>query len=162
MGGDTGDNGFYGPMAYSTVWTIIGVVILLAIVGWYAVVWWQTRPAPPPRPVPPPPPGWALARLKGDYLARIDEIVGLVHGGDLSQRRGHQELSTTVRQFVQDASGVAAPTMTLTDLGRSGVAQLESVTDVVLLLYPVEFGPDRSASVAQAADVARRVVDRWS
>lgn len=156
------DKGFYGPMTYSTLWTVIGVVILLAIAGWGFVIWWQTRPAPPPKPAPAPPPGWRLAQLKGDYLHRIDEIVRLVDGGELSQRRGHQELSAAVRQFVQEASGLAAPTMTLTELGRSGVAQLEPVTDVVLRLYPVEFGPDRTASVGQSADIAKGVVDRWS
>ncbi|MEO7058395.1 MAG: hypothetical protein ABI083_01615 [Lapillicoccus sp.] len=156
------DNGFYLPMTYSTLWLVIGVVILLAILGWALVVWWQTRPAPPPPLAPPPPAGWVLAQLKGRYLTRIDEIVALAESGEISDRRGHQELSTTVRQFVQEASGLRAPTMTLTDLGRSGVAQLEPVTDVVLRLYPVEFGPEREARVATVADVARRVVQQWS
>lgn len=156
------DNGFYAPMGYSLLWAVIGGVILLALLGWAFVIWWQTRPEPPPKPAPPPPPGWELGRLKGQYLLRIDEIVGLADSGELSPRRGHQELSTTVRQFVQEASGVRAPTMTLTELGRSGVAQLEPVTDVVLRLYPVEFGPDREASVATSAEAARGVVRRWS
>ncbi|WP_295698938.1 hypothetical protein [Lapillicoccus sp.] len=157
-----GDNGFYAPMTYSVLWTVIGVVIMLAIVGWAFVIWWQTRPVPPPKPTPPPPPGWLLGQLKGQYLSRIDEIVRLAEAAELSSRRAHQELSTTVRQFVQEASGLRAPTMTLTELGRSGVAQLEPVTDVVLRLYPVEFGPDREASVATSADVARGVVQRWT
>jgi len=157
-----GDNGFYAPMTYSALWTVIGVVLLLALLGWAFVIWWQTRPAPPPKPTPPPPPGWRLGQLKGQYLTRIDEIVALAKAGELSSRRGHQELSTTVRQFVQEASGLKAPTMTLTELGRSGVAQLEPVTDVVLRLYPLEFGPDREASVDASADVARGVVQRWS
>ncbi len=157
-----GDNGFYAPITYSILWAVIGVVILLALAGWALVIWWQTRPAPPPEPASPPPPGWMLGQLKGQYLSRIDEIVALAAAGGLSPRRGHQELSTTVRQFVQEASGLRASTMTLTELGRSGVAQLQPVTDVVLRLYPIEFGPDREASVATSAEAARGVVQRWA
>jgi hypothetical protein len=149
-------------MTYSTVWLVIGTVIVLAILGWAVVVWWETRPAKPPKPAPEPPPGWRLGRLKEGYVGRIDEIVRLASVGELSTRRAHQELSVTVRQFVQEASGLRAPTMTLTDLGRSGVPSLDPVTDVVLRLYPAEFGPDSTASVGTAAEVARGVVSRWT
>jgi len=156
------DDEFYPPMTYSTGWLVIGLVILVAILGWAVVIWWQTRPAKPPEPAPEPPPGWRLENLKIGYLARIDEIVRLAGTNELSPRRAHQELSGTVRQFVQEASGLKAPTMTLTELGRSGVPSLEPVTDVVLRLYPAEFGPDGTASVATAAEVARGVVSRWT
>jgi len=153
---------FYPPMTYSTLWLVIGLVILLALLGWGVVIWWQTRPARPLPPAPEPPPGWRLGHLKAGYLARIDEIVRLAGTNELSTRRAHQELSVTVRQFVQEASGHEAPTMTLTELGRSGVPSLAPVADVVLRLYPVEFGPDSPAAVVVAADVARGVVSRWT
>ncbi|MDQ2757328.1 MAG: hypothetical protein M3Y71_12320 [Actinomycetota bacterium] len=149
-------------MAYSTLWTVIGLTLLLVVAGWYVVVWWRTRPVPPPPPAPALASGARLDRLKGACLARIDELVRRVEAGQLSQRGGHQELSTVVREFVQEATGVSAPTMTLTELGRSGNRSLDPVTDVVLLLYPVEFGPEQPASVTQVAVVARRVVERWS
>ncbi len=152
---------FYPPMTYSPLWLVLGTVILLAIAGWGVVIWAQTRP-PRPAAVVPEPPGWRLAQLKAGYLARIDEIVRLVEHDDLSPRRAHQELSAAVRQFVEEASGLRAPTMTLSELGRSGVPALAPVTDIVLRLYPVEFGPDASAPVQHAADVARGVVSRWT
>jgi len=155
-------DGFYPPMTYSALWLVLGLVVLAAVLGWGVVIWRQTRPARPPRPAPEPPPGWRLGNLKGGYLRRIDEIVRLAGTEELSTRRAHQELSVTVRQFVQEASGLTAPTMTLTELGRSGVPSLKPVTDVVLRLYPVEFGPDSTASIGTAADVAREVVSRWT
>ena len=97
----------------------IGVVILLGVLGWAVVVWAQTRPARV-EPEPELPPGWWLAQLKGRYIQRIDEVVRLGDAGELSARRAHQELSVVVRDFVQEASGVQAPTMTLAELGRTG------------------------------------------
>lgn len=159
MGGDVG---FYPPMTYSGAWLVVGLAVLLAVVGWYVVVWWQTRPAAAPAAPPPFASGTRLAQLKTACLARIDEVVREVDQGRVSQRAGHQELSTVVRDFVQAACGVNAPTMTLTELGHSGNRRLDPVTDVVLRLYPVEFGPEQSASVADAAVAAREAVQRWS
>ena len=65
---------FYAPMPYSPVWLYIGVIIVMAILGWAVVIWAQTRPGRTPR-EPELPPGWRMARLKGDYIDRIDEIV---------------------------------------------------------------------------------------
>lgn len=155
-------DGLYAPMSYSTTWLVIGLVIVAALLGWGVVIWWQTREPRPDAPAPGPPPGWRLAQLKADYVARIDELVRLADHAEISPRRAHQELSLTVRQFVEEASGLHAPTMTLSELGRSGVASLAPVTDVVLRLYPVEFGPDASVPVGRAADVARQVVSRWT
>ena len=153
---------FYPPMTYATLWLVLGLVILAAVVGWGFVVWWQTRPAAHPPPPPEPPPGWRLGRLKAGYLSRIDDIERHAGALEMSTRRAHQELSVTVRQFVEEASGLRAPTMTLTELGRSGVPSLGPVADAILRLYPVEFGPDGAASVGAAADVARGVVARWT
>ncbi len=157
MGGD----GFYAPMGYSTVWLVVGIVLLLAVAGWYVVVWAQTRPAPPPPPAPAEPPGFRVMRLQEHALHRIDEIVRDVQDGRSSPRRGHQELSATVREFVRDASGLGVTTMTLTELGRSGQPRLGVLTDTVLTLYPGEFGP-AEASVVDAAEAARRAVTSWS
>lgn len=152
---------FYPPMTYSPVWLYLGVVILTAIVGWALVIWAQTRPGRTSR-QPEPPPGWRMTRLKGDYLARIDEIVRLADAGEIDTRRAHQELSVVLRQFVQEASGINAPTMTLVELGHSRYPALGPVTEVVRSIYPVEFGPERDTSVYQAASYGREVVARWT
>lgn len=149
-------------MTYSGIWLVVSLAVLLTVVGWYVVVWRLTRPTPPTPPPPPLASDARLARLKTACLARIDEVVREVTEGRVSQRAGHQELSTVVREFVQAASGVNAPMMTLTELGRSGNRRLDPVTDVVLRLYPVEFGPEQSASVTDAAVAAREAVRRWS
>jgi hypothetical protein len=143
------------------VWLYIGIVILMAIVGWAAVIWAQTRPGRTPR-EPEPPPGWRMARLKGDYIDRIDEIVRLADAGEIDARRAHQDLSVALRQFVHDASGISAPTMTLSELGHSRYPALAPVTEVVRVVYPVEFGPDRDTSVVHAAAYARQVVAQWT
>ena len=152
---------FYAPMTYSPVWLYIGVVIVMSILGWALVIWAQTRPGRTPR-APEPPREWWMTRLKGDYIERIDEIVRLADAGEIDSRRAHQDLSVALRQFVHEASGISAPTMTLSDLGHSRNPSLGPVTEVVRGIYPVEFGPERETSVYQAASYARGVVAGWT
>ncbi len=172
--------GYYAPEPYSSYWLWVGIALLAAVALWYVFVAWYTKPRPVKLA---PVTGDRLAELKGVYAGRLDEIVAGVVAGTIRPRAGHQRISALVRHFVQDASGVRAPTMTLTDINRSGNSLLRPVSSVVGRLYPGEFGPDRadagrSASpedgaadpvrgrdvdaVQRAAVVAREVITGWT
>ena len=157
MGGD----GFYAPMGYSGVWLVVGVVLLLAVAGWYVVVWARTRPAPPPPPPPAEPPGFRVMRLQELALRRIDEIVREVQDGRSTPRRAHQDLSTTVREFVRDASGLGVTTMTLTEARAGRPAPARPAHRRGAAALPRRVRP-RDGSVADAAETARRAVTSWS
>ncbi|HEY9495527.1 MAG TPA: hypothetical protein VIR15_11795 [Intrasporangium sp.] len=156
---DSPPPGFYAPDAYSGRWFWIGVALLAVVLAWYVWVWWSTRSRPitiPPRITPD-----RLTRLRADYARQIDLVVAQAEGGVITQRRAHQQVSVLVRHFVQEVSGIHAPTMTLTDLTSSG-ARLSPVSRVVGALYPGEFAPRATETVAGAALVAKEVVARWS
>lgn len=153
-------SGFYAPEPYSAQWSWIGLALLIVVAAWYGWIWWcSTRPPGvgiPPRITPD-----RLTRIRADYIQQIDLVVAQTHSGQLSQRRAHQQVSVLVRHFVQEVSGIRAPTMTLTDLNSSG-DRLGTVSHVVGILYPGEFDPKDTATVAGAATVAKEVVARWS
>ncbi|HET7399341.1 MAG TPA: hypothetical protein VFJ94_12555 [Intrasporangium sp.] len=159
MPADPPPPGFYAPDPYSRTWLWVGAGLLLAVALWYLWVWWSTRPRPVHGPVAAT--GGRLERLRADYTRQIDVVVARADAGEISQRRAHQQLSVLVRHFVQEASGIAAPTMTLTDLVGSG-ARLGPVSRVVRRLYPGEFAPREADTLAEAAAGARDVVARWS
>lgn len=162
MPGDAPPPGFYPPDSYEGRWLWIGLALVGLVLLWYGLVWWATRER---RPVPGPPGGAALGtdELRRQYLSQIDAVVARVRAGELGDRQGHQQLSVLVRHFVQEVSGIAAPTMTLTDLTESGERQrLVSVAQTVATLYPGEFGAHESETLEGAAALARQVVARWS
>ncbi|GAA6525723.1 hypothetical protein [Intrasporangium sp. DVR] len=151
--------GFYPPAPYSGHWVWIGIALLGVVLVWYVWVWWATRARPVvvPRRITPD----RLSRIRADYARQIDLVVAQAHDGAITQRRAHQQVSVLVRHFVQEVSGIRAPTMTLTDLTSSG-ERLSPVSRVVGVLYPGEFAPRETQSVAGAAQVAKEVVSRWS
>lgn len=151
--------GFYAPDPYADRWLWVGVGVLAVIVAWYGWVWWSTRVRKvvvPPRITPD-----RLTRLRADYARQIDVVVARAQAGEISQRRAHQQLSVLVRHFVQEVSGIRAPTMTLTDLNASG-GRLTPVSEVVGVLYPGEFAPVEARTLGGAATVAKAVVARWT
>jgi hypothetical protein len=159
--GDPPPSGFYAPDPYADRWFILGLALLAAMVLWYVAVWWVTRERG----------RTAVSRASGDQLEglrsatlrRIEALVADARAGRITQRHGHQQLSLLVRQFVMEASGVAATSMTLTDLREGAEEQrLEPVGDVVEALYPGEFGAHGAASVETAATAARGMVSRWT
>ncbi|MEW1953318.1 hypothetical protein [Terrabacter sp. NPDC080008] len=151
--------GFYAPDPYAARWLWVGVGILALIALWYAFVWWSTRErtVPAPRPVATD----RVAALRAEYTRRIDAVLARAAAGEISQRRAHQQLSVLVRHFVQEVSGIEAPMMTLTELTERG-SRLTPVSEVVGALYPGEFGPRETATLAGAGTVAKQVVARWS
>ncbi|GAA2491790.1 hypothetical protein [Terrabacter carboxydivorans] len=151
--------GFYAPDPYAARWLWIGIGLLVLVAAWYAWVWWSTRERKvvvPARVTPD-----RLSRLRADYTRQIDLVLGRASAGEISQRRAHQQLSVLVRHFVQEVSGIDAPTMTLTELNARG-SRLTPVSEVVGTLYPGEFGPRETATLAGAGTVAKEVVARWS
>jgi hypothetical protein len=156
---DSPPPGFYAPDLYAGRWLWVGVGVLVLVALWYAYVIVSTRPRRvriPARVT-----ADRLTRLRADYDHQIDLVLARVARGELSQRAGHQQLSVLVRHFVEEVSGIHAPTMTLTELSATG-SRLTPVAHVVGELYPGEFGPEEARSLVGAGTVAKAVVARWT
>jgi hypothetical protein len=159
LAADAPPPGFYAPDPYAARWLWVGVGLLALVAAWYAWVWWSTRPRKvvvPARIAPD-----RMSRLREDYTRQIDLVLARAAAGEISSRRAHQQLSVLVRHFVQEVSGIHAPTMTLTELNATG-SRLTPVSEVVGTLYPGEFGPRETATLVGAGAVAKEVVARWS
>ena len=173
MSGDSMKGDFFGPLEYSDwfPWAALGLLVLIA--AWYAYILLSTRrrpaaqqaartPAPPAAAVP------DVARLRRDYLQRIDAVDREAAAGTRSGRSSHQELSLLIRSFVRDASGVDATRMTLAELQAVGPAAgpaahgVPAAADAIAALYPAAFAAAPASDVPDAARAAREVVRLWS
>lgn len=126
---------FAGPVGYDDRWAWIAVGLALALLAYYLLAWWLTRPRQE-RIVRT---DVSLPDVRQVHLARIDRIDALVRDGELPAREGHQQLSEVVRDYVAAVTTLPARTMALADLRHRAPAPL---VEVLELVYPPEFAPD--------------------
>lgn len=144
---------------YSPIWGVLGALLLLAIVVYYALSWFLTRPRPPkPGPTAAASTKRSVPELQGIYLHEVDMISQRHQAGELSARRANAALSVAVREFLAEATGTPADKMTLTELRSTPYV---GATYAVAEYYPIVFGADEARNVEHGAHAARQVISLW-
>jgi hypothetical protein len=147
---------FAGPVGYSPVWVVLaGALVLLVLAYYIGVARWASAGFVPDEAAS------ALEEARADHLRRIDTIESAVRSGRLPLRAAFQELSLTVRSFVDDVTEVPARYMALEDLRSSADPR---VADAIARMYPPEFGPDDVApkELLSSLGQARELVTTWT
>lgn len=149
---------FSPPVQFSTGWTVLGILLLVAIVVYIVLVIVFTHVRRPRTQVQTMPSPWAVQET---YLGLVDDVLVAHDSGVIGAREAHQRLSGIARDFATATRGMRAPYMTLGDLRRTRAVEL---ADTIESLYPGEFGPTHpayQASVHRTADRVRRLVSTW-
>ena len=147
----------YPPEQYSTRWLMLGIGCVLAVLAGYVVILRVTRE--PKAGVAPADDASSLAQLKRHFLELVDEVERRYVTGNVAEREVFLELSSLMRRFVFEATGVRAHTATLAELREAAPAP---VVATIADIYPGEFEPD-PAQVSARSSIARvrEVVTTW-
>ena len=145
----------YPPEQYSARWLLLGIACVFAVLAGYTAVFLVTKKRKDPSAT-----TSALAELKHHYLELVDEVERRYVTGSLPEREAFLQLSSLMRRFVFEASGLKAHTATLAEL-REAAPALVSAT--IADIYPAEFEPDpEGVSFELSAASVREVVSTWS
>jgi len=146
------------PLPYSLWWLILGVVLVLGVVGWFAGVLVWTLPVTRLRTIPVIRDITArvLARKFGAAVGRVSRRYG---AGELSARQAYGEMSRILRNFVYYRTGVRAPYMALGEVAHSPAA---AAAPVVSALYSRQFELGENPDVAATAAQVRSAIASWS
>lgn len=149
---------FYGPINYSPIWAMIGLLLLGLAIGIIAVIFYTTRKKEiktistlkitAPKVV-------NMNVLRDKYLKMIDAAEERFKRRQIKASQCHQQLSLIVRLFFYEAMGFHADIMTLSDIKKSNYTKLAELVDGY---YPDEFDTLEKGSVADAAEKARQIV----
>ncbi len=152
----------YIPVGYDTRLVTVALVCAVMLVIWYGYVIWTTRHRihrnianlPPLEPT-----VVDIEVLRAKYMTLIAEVESAHTNGQIQSRAVHQKLSVLLRFFAQEAHGLRAYSLTLSDLRRTRYNQL---TAAIESYYVPEFHEVIEGDVPNALNTAREVVSTWS
>lgn len=99
-------------------------------------------------------------QIKANYLKIIDEIEKNYNDKKIDDREAYLQLSSAVRGFVQEMTGVRAMNLTLHEISGLGMPSLHNL---IAEFYRPEFAFDsEGANTPKSILDARTVVEKWN
>lgn len=150
---------FVGPVGYGAPWTWLPILLVGAVIAYYA--WALTRPAGTADDDAGYPPKDPVEDARKRRLADIDRIDSALRQDRITLRAAYQQLSAALRGFVGDVTDLPARAMTLEELRE---ATDPRVADTIEAMYPPEFAPGETAGAedfARSVQQSRELVRTW-
>lgn len=148
----------FGPQPYSPAWLVWAVVLLLAVIGWYAGVFVWTLPSYRLRRIP-------VARrvharvIRDRFSRRVQRLEGQHRAGHLSTPQACAAISRTVRSFLDQATGTKAQYL---HVGALGDAQLAPAAPLLTLLDDGQFNAETRVEVGDVSPMAQELIRSWT
>ncbi len=149
---------FYGPISYSPVWLVLGLLFLCIAIMIVVVILYLTRRKEiktvstlkinTPKVV-------NMNVLRDKYIKLINEAEERYKKRQIKASQCHQQISLLVRLFYCEGMGFHADVMTLSDIKKSHHTGL---IEFINSYYPNEFDTLEKGSVADSAERARQLV----
>lgn len=154
----------YPPAQYAWGWLVlaIGLIALSIGIAWLVLHLTRARVEMDPAHTSEVPlaSSEVLARLRTEYLGAIDHVEQTYRSGNMTPREANLALSSIIRTYVNEYSGLEAPVLALDDLERMKVHPV-LIDAVKRHYYPGSFRRDRTVDPLAGAEAARRVVTTW-
>ena len=146
------------PVAVSRWWLALGVLGLLAVIGWCVGIYVWTMPAAPLQNMP------VLGSLRADLTRRrfarsVRQIGDRFRSGEVTPAQACAELSSVVRNFLSAATGTPAPYMHVSQVADSPAAE---AAPLLAELTAAQFDPAASADVPALGRAAEELITSWN
>lgn len=146
------------PPEVSRWWLALGVLGIVAVIGWCAGVFVWTMPSAPLQKLP------GLGQLHAELTRRrfarsIRQIGDRFRSGALTPAQACGELSGVVRSFLSVTTGTPAEYMHVSELADSPVAQ---ASPLLAELTAAQFDHTASPDVATLERAAEELITTWN
>lgn len=100
-----------------------------------------------------------LAGIKGKYLLELSQLEGQLKSGTVSTRDAYMRMSSCIRSFVYDATGIEVTNYTLQEIKRLGMPILE---ELISEYYTPEFAANSVGDSIESLQKTKRAIERWN
>ncbi|MGV9801123.1 hypothetical protein ACWDTP_24065 [Mycobacterium sp. NPDC003449] len=147
-----------GPEPYSAWWLWVAAALVLVLIAWYAAVFVLTMPGRRLRDLP------VVGAARGELIRRraaraVRGIGDRYRAGDLTARRAGAALSSELRTFLQDATGVAAQYMQVDAIADS---ELAPAAPILSELTDVQFNQRSAVDIGAVSEHTEELIRGWT
>lgn len=140
-----------GPVRFSSVWLWVAAACVVLTVLWYAAVLFWTAP------------GRQHAELSVvGALRAIQDIETRYAEGELAASQAGAALSTELRRFLREVTGVKAEYVQVPDIATVSGGALAPAAPVLVDLEDAQFNSDSTVDIRACGAAARELVRQWT
>ena len=143
-------------------WPMIVLVSALALMFGFLLVQFIVRKLkhrkPKPAPVVVKPEPVRIDVLKSKYLAELSRLEALFSNGGIGLREAYQSISSLIRNFVFEATGIKVQNYTLDEIKLTRMPNLEAL---VAEYYSPEFARMSEGDFLDSMRKTRQVIEQW-
>lgn len=97
--------------------------------------------------------------IKQKYIAKLTNLEKKHYNKKISNRYAYHELSSNIRHFVYEATGIKVQNYTLEDIKKINMPKLYVM---VQECYVPEFARDNDGNIYASIKKARKVIEEWN
>lgn len=101
----------------------------------------------------------SLDEIKKKYLKKIDEVENKLKNDKIKLRGAYQELSSIIRFFIFEVTGIKVQNYTLKDIESLNIQEL---TDLIQEYYAPEFAEFSKGNIESSLEKTRKVIEKWN
>lgn len=116
----------------------------------------KRKPKPAPVPVKPAPVG--IDVLRSRYLAELAKLEKAFSEGQLELRDAYQKISSVIRNFVFEATGIKVQNYTLDEIKTANMPSLEALVEEY---YSPEFAKMSEGDFHASMERTKKVIMQW-
>ena len=102
---------------------------------------------------------YRIVEIKEKYLSQLDQLEKMVKDNHISIRHAYQKVSMTIRQFVNEITGIKVQNCTLQDIEKLNMPLL---TELMKEYYEPEFSEKSGGNIKNSIQKTRMVIEKWS
>jgi hypothetical protein len=151
----------FGPQPYSSWWLWWAVLLVLAVIGWYAGVFVWTLPSHRLRRIP------VVRRLHAwlirNRYARCVQRIADEHAAErMPTEQACAAISRTVRSFLHQATGAPAQYLHVGAFNDGAEANLAAAAPLLTRLGDAQFNAEARVDVADVSAQAQELIRSWT
>ncbi|WP_395309114.1 hypothetical protein V4U86_28120 [Mycobacterium sp. AMU20-3851] len=150
-----------GPTPYSSSWLWVAGLLIGLTVLWYLAVLRWTAPGRE-RDQPSMIEAARLALLRRRTMRTLDGIESRLGTGDLTPAAAGAAVSSELRRFLRDATGLRAEYVQVPDLTSVSGGRLAPAAAILADLEDVQFNAETAVDLGAVGTAARELVRQWT